>query len=491
VAALDLTTRRLTPQQRVAAATSLRNVFIEAEPGSGKTTVAAQRFGVLRYAAGADERAVVAVSFTRSATSELRARVKRSWGPSALAWPHRISTIDFLMRRLVTALMAGGHISWPGGHVELDVIDDWRSITESTWHQTETRVGLVQRQVVVSWGQAVKRWPRPTVAAVQGHVGDGICTHDDIRSVLADALEDPELAQLVRERLRSSVRALIVDEVFDANELDLAIVELAMDAGLEVTIIGDPWQALYAFRGAKPHLVPELVRQTHMSQLPLTASFRWETDEQRQLAAHLRQKVGVVLPTATASEVDVVLASQWKYLWAIDEVLPLAFAPGANDEGKAAETVLLDLVARSALQMDAAAIGESLKALGISEGDLRDAEPALGDVIEALRAPELDATRVAFGLLSDALQLVMGRPLGQPVHDDLLRLRDLRARLLASTVVPGLTTHQAKGREWATVGVRLDAKETRDLQTGLVPTLEPNRKTYVACTRARRHTFSV
>src|SRR5699024_6497345 len=69
----------LTVEQRHAAATGEKNIFIEAGPGSGKTTVSAQRFGVLRFAAQYryDSRAVVAVSFTRAATSNLRRRVQR------------------------------------------------------------------------------------------------------------------------------------------------------------------------------------------------------------------------------------------------------------------------------------------------------------------------------------------------------------------------------------------------------------------------------
>lgn len=42
----------LTEEQRMAAATSTRNVFIEAEPGAGKTTVSAQRLGVAAYLQG-------------------------------------------------------------------------------------------------------------------------------------------------------------------------------------------------------------------------------------------------------------------------------------------------------------------------------------------------------------------------------------------------------------------------------------------------------
>jgi len=126
--ALDI----LTDEQIVAAACDQPRVFLQAEPGSGKTTVAAQRFGKLRFRPRRrldrrrDDRAVVAVSFTRSATWELRQRVRRSWGPTALAWPHRICTLDTLVCDLLQDLLLAKLVRWPGGHTALDVHDSWK-----------------------------------------------------------------------------------------------------------------------------------------------------------------------------------------------------------------------------------------------------------------------------------------------------------------------------------------------------------------------------
>ena len=75
------------------------------------------------------------------------------------------------------------------------------------------------------------------------------------------ALTDSRIATYVRERLGATMRALIVDEVFDANDLDISVIEMAVDAGVAVTLVGDPWQALYVFRGARPEVVP-LVRKS-------------------------------------------------------------------------------------------------------------------------------------------------------------------------------------------------------------------------------------
>lgn len=483
----------LTPEQKIAAASTIPNLFIEAEPGSGKTAVASQRFGVLRYLAGSDNRGVMAISFTRSATAELRVRVRGAWGPTATQWPHRIATIDFLMRRLVRALLTGGHIEWPGSKVEIEVVDDWRSVAPVFWTAGKARFGLNDRQVIVRSVNASRR-PRPSLSDVEGHASAGTCTHDDIRTVLADALQVPVLAAVIEDHLSATVRAIIVDEVFDANALDLAVFELAMHAGVEVTIIGDPWQALFGFRGARPQDVPEMVARTGIRRLPLTASFRWKTEEQSQLAEALRNGAGVSLQQGDIADADVALAGKWDTLWDIDiRVLPIAFPPfGGNDEGRAAVTLLLNQITRNAFQLDAAFLGESLKVLGIPNIDVRgDIEASLNAIAVRLRSP--DSADEIHRHLSETLLRVAARPLRHAiVSDDRQRIELLRRRVThAEALAPGLTIHQAKGREWDSVAIRLDNSEKRALGTGLRHGREADRKVYVACTRARRRTFAV
>jgi hypothetical protein len=252
----------LTTEQLIAAATPHRRVYIEAAPGSGKTTVAAQRFGVQRFN-GNDQRAVVAVSFTRSATAELRDRVLRRWGRSVLDWPHRVVTLDTIVCELLTHLLHTGHVRWPADHRELTVVDHWRVLLPTRWSDWEPTVVLRTGQVVAQTVRRASKANRPSTDDVRTALSEGYCTHQDARHVFETALAAPGVRDVVRTRLAQTARALIVDEIFDANALDLALVRLAADAGLEVTVVGDPWQALYAFRGARPEEVPALSSGTY------------------------------------------------------------------------------------------------------------------------------------------------------------------------------------------------------------------------------------
>jgi len=497
----------LTDEQRVAAAAKTTNTFIEAGPGTGKTTVSAHRFGVQRFASHlrADSRAVVAISFTRAATFNLRQRVQRLWGPSALAWPHRIITLDTIMSDLVHDLLSAGllvwpnqTILWPDGKIVLDVHDSWASFSGSVWTRTTYDILVVAGQVVVRRGfkQESSSSIPPTVSVPL--LQKGVCTHQDVRDVLAQALNDDVTADYVRGRLFSKFRALIVDEVFDANDLDIAVIEAAINAGVAFTLVGDPWQALYVFRGARPHVVPELLKRTQVRTLPLTHSFRWRDDIQRDLAVSLRDGGSVVLPAVDSGggleDLDVVLALQWKSLWELGAgVLPLAFHGFKGGYEEAAAVLLLNHVTRSVFDLDATYINNALTALAIQDRAVpRLLEPDLQKVAEILRAGGKSSIAAAYDQLIVAVKTFSPRHFKPVHHAYTKRLAQIQERLAHhQRPVPGLTTHQAKGSEWDVVGVRLTGSERAALAGGLSVHNDQHRKLYVACTRAHRRTVEV
>ena len=493
----------LTEEQRIAAAASTRNVFIEAGPGTGKTTVSAQRVGVQRFAPAHrfDHRAVVAVSFTRAATKNLRQWVQRLWGPRALAWPHRIVTLDTVMADLLHDLLRSGLLWWPNasslwpdGNIALDVRDSWASCGGTVWTKSIYKLSLTAGQIEIRQGFAAERANRVPAVAVVPHLRSGICTHEDVRDSLGQALGYPALAERIQQRLGATVRALVVDEVFDANDLDIAIIEAALRSGVDVTLVGDPWQALYLFRGARPQVVPELLEREKIRTLRLTQSFRWRSEEQRRLATDLRNGSPVVLPTGTPDNLDVVLGLWWKELWEIGGgVLPLAFHSFKGGYEEAAATLLLNHVTRSIFELDATYLNDSLTALNIQDRDvLRQLEPAFQEVVDTLRPGGKEATTAAYVKLVEVVKGVSERELRRPHHDHTKRLGLLQQRLaFTGRPVPGLTTHQAKGGEWEAVGVRLRDSEREALAGGLSSAEDTHRKLYVACTRAHQITVEV
>ena len=486
---------RLTDEQKRAAATSADRAYIEAGPGSGKTTVAAERYGVLRFDGCNQGPGLVALSFARSARGELEDRVRRRWGSHALRWPHKIWTLDSLHCAILMHLLRTGQLTWPGGQTELTVHDSWRGQDDSRPLRPERpyrRVVTLDGRRVMSETRAISEFGHGYTAKkpYEAMLAAGVCTHDEVRQILELVVWNSELRPAVVEYLRTSMKALIVDEVFDGDRLDLGIVHQAAAAGIPSTLIGDPWQALYEFRGARPEIVATIVTDLSFDTLPVTQSFRFETPAMQDLARALRAGEGVTVPTGTTGDVEVVLAAWWKPLWGIaDNVLPFAFGQ-INNRTDAAMAVLLEpLVSRQFGHVPTRG-PEAALVLGLDPEILRGDPGVFAPVLDRLEGGSPTGAAAALALLRTTLADMGSRPIRRMKEADeadrIELLGALGRRVGRTHLIPGMTIHQAKGREWDNVGVHLLADEVHHVAAGLSQERHTDRALYVALTRAKR-----
>ncbi|NLT55125.1 MAG: UvrD-helicase domain-containing protein [Actinomycetales bacterium] len=491
----------LTTEQLRAAGSPTRGVYIEAAPGSGKTTVSAHRFGTLRFSPSTPPlntgRAVVATSFTRAATTELRQRVARLWGPEALSWPHRVVTIDTIIADLLTHLLIEGVVTWPGGHTRLNVLDTWKVVTPCRHTTAQPHLAIDGANRIYTTQTITRRSLCPGQQAYAHHIGRGACTHDDVRQAMNLLLQQNAVQEAVSDRLERTIRALIVDEVFDANELDLAIVRAAARADVDITLVGDPWQAIYEFRGARSALIEPFVQELRLKTYPLTESFRWESTEQQALADTLRAGRPVLLtplPDTIEEPADVILGARWDTLWTLgDHVLPLAFLSSTTTPEEAAVTLLLNRMTRRAFTRQATFVGDALVTLATADTfRVEDLDDPLAQILEQLAsATDTQTTESVWPALTEIVAAVSHR---RPRVENLscvryLRLLHDRLGKPSSALIPALTVHQAKGGEWPVVAVHLAVTERRQLAAGLSVNTADDRLIYVACTRARRRTY--
>lgn len=485
----------LTREQKRAATNEAHRAYIIAEPGSGKTTVAAERYGVVRFAGQPDGRSVLALSFARSARGELQSRVRERWGSSALRWPHRTSTLDSMHFRLVSHLLRTNDIQWLGGHKDLVVLDSWRGQPKARPLTPEfqyCRVARLTGRNVTTAGRQIGRafFGYGNKVHYEAMLSQGICTHDEIRAVLLSALADPQLRAIVADYLTMTTKAVIVDEVFDGNRLDLEIVAISAEAGIPTTVIGDPWQALYEFRGAQPELVPGFVTALEFATFPLSESFRFQTNEMRKLAADLRAGAPAQLLPGGAVDGDVVLASQWRPLWTVaDDVLPFAFGQ-INNQTDAAMSLLLAPLTVSHFGPLAHTAPDASIALNLTPEFVREDLPtALVPILDRLAGGTLNDAKAALTLLRTTLRDAGGRPIrtlrADQEQERVEALVALSRRLEKLRLVPGMTVHQAKGREWTNVGLHLAAAQRARLASGLEEGRAGDREIYVAVTRAK------
>ncbi|WP_370247945.1 UvrD-helicase domain-containing protein [Nocardioides sp.] len=81
--------------------------------------------------------------------------------------------------------------------------------------------------------------------------GLGWLSYDDLLSQLADALADDDAP--ARERMRERWRVVLVDEFQDTDPVQWQVLERAFAGVAAMVLIGDPKQAIYAFRGGDVH----------------------------------------------------------------------------------------------------------------------------------------------------------------------------------------------------------------------------------------------
>ncbi|WP_157930401.1 3'-5' exonuclease [Glycomyces xiaoerkulensis] len=113
-------------------------------------------------------------------------------------------------------------------------------------------------------------------------------------------------------------------------------------------------------------------------------------------------------------------------------------------------------------------------------------------ILEVLHAGSAAAATVALEQLRDTIKTLRTdgrRPRSLKAESEaeqIGRLQALARRMRRDDLIPGLTVHQAKGREWPAVGLSLSSGEMARLREGLHENKPDDRVLYVALTRAMK-----
>jgi len=253
--------------QRAAVTDEQMPLAILAGPGAGKTRVLTRRIA-WRVATGkADATKVLAVTFTRKAAGELTSRlgslgVGRGGGPGVTAGTLHAVALAQLRRRamerdrpmpallerkirlllpligsrgpaaLVAAADLAGEIEWAKA----------RLVTPEAYVPAATRAGREPSRPVT---EVAELYARYEATKRKKRVVD----FEDLLWWCGDALEtDDEFASAQRWRFRH----LFVDEFQDVNPAQLRLIRGWLGERSDLTVVGDPDQAIFAFTGADP-----------------------------------------------------------------------------------------------------------------------------------------------------------------------------------------------------------------------------------------------
>jgi exodeoxyribonuclease V beta subunit len=130
--------------------------------------------------------------------------------------------------------------------------------------------------------------PRKRRLRIQGY--------DDLLSRLADALEDEDAP--ARSRMRRRWRIVMVDEFQDTDPIQWQVIERAFVGACTLVLIGDPKQAIYAFRGGD---ITTYLAAAHTAGERRTLATNWRSDKVLVDALH------AVLGAAELGDADIVV----------------------------------------------------------------------------------------------------------------------------------------------------------------------------------------
>ncbi|HUV70128.1 MAG TPA: UvrD-helicase domain-containing protein [Terracidiphilus sp.] len=257
----------LNPEQRAAVETTEGPLLILAGAGSGKTRVITSRIAWLIEEKGVAPDAILAVTFTNKAASEMGERVNTLLGHASLAKP-LIATFHSLcvrmLRRDIEALKVGNE----GLTRSFAIFDE--NDQQGIVKQIMRRMGLDTKQLTprtvlgrISWAKNHMVDPQEYYLASKdpnseriAHIFKGYQAELrknnalDFDDLLLEAVRLLKVSSEAREHYQRRYRYLLVDEYQDTNRPQYELMKLLAGERKNVCAVGDEDQSIYSWRGA-------------------------------------------------------------------------------------------------------------------------------------------------------------------------------------------------------------------------------------------------
>ncbi len=505
---LDEVLAGLDEAQRQAVTSSAPLLAIVAGAGSGKTSVLTRRVAFRALRGDSDARHSVVLTFTRQAAYELKRRL-HAFGLDETPTAGTFHAVCLALLRQKWDDEGRRHPTVVSDRTRLvaEVLGEKRRgrlhdlVAEIDWVRAR---GLAPDEITSAAKRAGRSSTGRDIAKVMSDVAAlkrkrGVVDLDDLLDLVVTSMDDPSFAAATRWRFRH----FYVDEAQDLNPLQHAVLTALLGDRSDLTLVGDPAQAIYGFNGSDPRFLSEVERHfpgveivrldtnyrctpeivatglrvltddpaptpTLVSARPSGAApVAYSFDDEGSEAAGVAQLVADAKPTFARWRDMAVLARTNAQLAPVHEALTAVGIPS-----------MLSGVAADPVQQAVRAAGEqsSRSRLSMWSHDARQPDAELDDAaIEARRrvADAVDEFLADGG--RDGLGFMAWVRTNRPFQSD-----------RSADGVELLTFHAAKGREW--FGVVLAGCEI-----GLVPhssartretSAEEARLAYVAVTRA-------
>jgi DNA helicase-2/ATP-dependent DNA helicase PcrA len=274
----------LNPQQREAVETTEGPVLILAGAGSGKTRVITYRIAYLIEKMGVMPEAILAMTFTNKAASEMAERVEKLVGGLSIAKPVISTFHSFCVRVLRRDIEALRIPSAVPGQPPIGLTKNFVIYDETDQQQvvkgTMRRLGLDDKELTprtvlsrISWAKNHMLDPQEIYLQSADPKTERIAhIYEEYRKELrkANAMDFDDLlleaARLlksvaaVREYYNRRFQYLLIDEYQDTNRPQYELMRLLASDRHNVCAVGDEDQSIYSWRGADIRNILEFER---------------------------------------------------------------------------------------------------------------------------------------------------------------------------------------------------------------------------------------
>ena len=268
----------------------IKSICVTACAGSGKTRVAVQRIAEIRKRLSHDRTFIALLSFSNIAVDTFLKRfLEISKNEDLGPYGSRVSilTLDSFFSQNV--LLPYGHLVM-GCQDRPFILSDYETKKHLIYDENsrakhnynDLKVELIDN----SWELCLsKQRPisRENYQNIKKFLKTGAYTHELGRWVVYQVLkQNPKICRALSHRYKH----IYVDEAQDISDLQAEILSLLIKEGSQVSLIGDPWQAIYSFTGAYGDMLHNYKYNPSITQFCLNENFR-STKEIQNLAKHI------------------------------------------------------------------------------------------------------------------------------------------------------------------------------------------------------------
>ena len=257
----------LNDKQYEAVTSTNKYLRIIAGAGSGKTRVLTYRIAYLIDTLGYYPSSILAITFTNKAAQEIRARIEEKLNMGKLRM--NISTFHAFCSRILREDCKA--INYPSTFVVIDD-DDQKKIVKDIIKEKEFDDKQLKISSCIDYISSRKnKWVTPEVdlrqtqhsyalhqkaqvyAAYEEYLAKNFAL--DFDDLILKTIYILENYELILDKWQNRIRHILVDEFQDVDPNQYRLLKLLAGKENEITVVGDPDQTIYTWRGADINII--------------------------------------------------------------------------------------------------------------------------------------------------------------------------------------------------------------------------------------------